>query len=140
MKRKNTLPLLLIGLALGLGLVVFMMIRSLAEPAMKACILSLEAQLSELLNESKHEIADSLTIEWTGLSRENSRDLISRLGIAGKTDCGTISNIKDGNDIWGNAIRILIRKKSEPKIDVKVWSLGPDGRENTADDIVVENR
>lgn len=133
-KSKAILMGVLSGAILVAGLYSFSLLKA---ASMKPCILSLQAPIVDLFSNGD-PVSNQLTPDWRMLTPQESQKLISGLVKNGKTDCGTIKSMADGNDYWGHSVRIEIRKSISNKVDVKVLSLGPDGDENTADDISLE--
>ncbi len=111
--------------------------KMVKEAGMKPCILSLEKPIIDSLRDSKRESNIILSSEWKTLTPEESKILLRPLVTAGKTDCGSMNGIQEGNDYWRGRLRIAIRQS--PTIYVKIFSDGPDGEENTEDDLGFES-
>lgn len=139
-KDKYILPAILISLVVTVGFLLSSMYRGLNEAGMKSCIFSLEAPIADSFRNNSSEFNISLGSEWKTLGLEESGALLNRLVKARRTDCGTMKGIQEGKDCWGNSIRIALRQSpAGEKVEVKVWSNGEDGEENTGDDIRVES-
>ena len=104
---------------------------------MRPCILSLEGPI-RLAFKTGNNLHITPSPERKVLSPEESKELIGGLILAGTTDCGTIKSMSDGIDYWGNPIKITISESPDASQRISVWSLGPDGKENTVDDIGFE--
>jgi hypothetical protein len=138
MKHRYIMPVIFIGLIVSSGFIAFWVYRNLRQAGMESCILSLEAPIIVALDNREPEFTDSLGSQWKTLSSEESKNLLNEAVAAGKTDCGTFQSVQQGKDYWGNDIRIALRKSAVRKAGVRIWSIGPDGRENTLDDITAE--
>ena len=104
---------------------------------MRPCILSLDRPI-RLAVKTGNNLHITASAERKVLSAEESKELIGGLILAGATDCGSIKSMSDGIDYWGNPIKITISELPDGSQRISVWSSGPDGKENTEDDIGFE--
>jgi len=134
-KRRTVL---IISVCLGLIATGFYSFFQFKAAAMKPCILSLERPIRDLLSEGDFELSSESAISARKLTSLESRELVVSLVRSGKTDCGSVANISQGNDYWGNSLKIEIRSSASNSIYLKLLSVGPDGVENSDDDIGFE--
>lgn len=141
MKPQVKYSLLAVGLG-GIMIGSFVLIsayRAMNENSMKACVLSLETPIVDSITNNDPKLNISLSNEWKTLSSDESKALVGHFVNSGKTDCGTIKSMHEGKDYWGNRIVISLRHSEPNTINIRVWSTGPDGKENTSDDIGFES-
>src|SRR5690606_6501727 len=113
--------------------------RQIRHDAMRSCILSLERSAGDVPISHWGELNTYSVDDWNVLHVEESRSLIQELVKSRTSDCGRIDEMYYGNDIWGNSIRIAFRKGNIDPFEIRFVSLGPDGTENTIDDISSES-
>jgi hypothetical protein len=100
---------------------------------------SAAAQLHQDLSESRQ--TKELTDDWNILSDDQYSQLLASLTEAGASfDAPSSWKLPNGQlvDAWGNRFQIKARLKANGTgAEFVVWSLGPDGKSGTVDDIVV---
>lgn len=80
-----------------------------------------------------------LSSEWRVLSELEAKDLLSK---SNAYDCsppiGRFIRM-DGPmvDAWGRQYKIAVRQPEGGTLEIRVWSMGRDGRSGTSDDMVV---
>lgn len=124
--RTRTI-LLLLGVILGVALVL---IRSAWRDEQKGAVFSCVSSIAAALTHA--EKAVDVSSHWRLLHDGELADLLgSRPGF----DCARTS--RPFADVWNNALQAAVRRHSSGGLEFRVWSVGPDGRSNTPDDIVV---
>jgi hypothetical protein len=136
-KMKREVRYVLIFALTGLlvaGFVGYLSYKRLRGAAMKPCFLSLQGPVTEEL-EKEYSPQTRLNNDWVTLNADETYIVLSGALKSGKTDCGTIRSLQDGVDYWGNPVQIGFRRTDNLHFEVRIWSAGPDGKENTDDDV-----
>jgi hypothetical protein len=132
--------IILAVIILAVGIVALYSYRQLRTEGMKSCVWSLEAPVRISFENGDLGVNIQPGVVWERLHSEQMRLLVSDLVKSRKTDCGTFDSMLEGNDYWGNPIKIyLMRVAPSGKARVKISSDGADGKESTEDDITVES-
>jgi len=103
---------------------------------MKACVYSLEAPIRDYFVHAP----PAVTGEWTKLPSDISGAVVSKTVRSGKTDCGTFASMLDGRDYWSNPVQIeVLNPGNAENLLVRISSYGPNGKQGSGDDIIVES-
>ena len=138
-KFKYVLFIIILGIFMVGSFLAFFTYKKLNETAMKACILSLESPIVNSFQQNNSELTSYLSTDWKPLNQQESRALIRRIVMSGTSDCGTIKNMSEGEDYWGNPIKVILRQSPvDGKVEAIIWSNVADGKEATEDDIRIE--
>lgn len=107
---------------------------------MKACILSLGTPVIDSVRNNNSEFRLSISPKGEPLTQQSAAALLTTLVKSGVTDCGTFDSVERGVDYWGNPIKITIRQfPASGRLEAEISSIGPDGEENTDDDIRIKS-
>ena len=142
-EKKNTVKnsssigiffVFLIILALVMSVVIVHQFRHAREIATQSTISSLNKSLLA------STLGDALTSssEWTVLGDVEYDRIISALPKNGSIDKGPSGSVNDRGgvtDLWDNRFKVATRQNDQGIVDWKVWSMGPDSRSGSDDDI-----
>jgi hypothetical protein len=100
----------------------------------QACLASVSGAFLEHPTEGGIKLAPGHS--WTRLSDDNAQALLS--GIARNSrisECGRWTGSEPLLDGWQNRVLVDVKDGGDGRIQFRVWSRGPDGREGTSDDV-----
>ena len=137
MRTKN-LWIVLAGLLVSSLLFgyLYLVNRQMDITALYSCVQSLNGKAMRLDDEVANGFQVSQTGDWQDLGDQEADRFWAELMRNGGGDCASIPSSLERKDLWGNSLRVSSRRSHKTgRVQFHISSNGPDGKENTDDDL-----